>query len=143
MRNEKGEAGPVLVIVSVVLGLVILVGGIFVIKWATADLRGRADVREKTLANGDYRIAQYDHFYDLCGSIQAAQDRYNNATEMLAADPGNERYLANRTATKNIFYTAVREYNADSSKVGTAAQFKASDLPYAIDPTEGAVTCAR
>jgi hypothetical protein len=129
----------------VVLALVYLVGALAFggASWVTAPWRGEVDARNRTVGNGAYRIAQYDHFYDLCGDIQAADDRYRTALDMKKSDPTNPTYIANVAATKNARAALIRSYNADSSKAGTAAQFKASDLPYSIDINQETISCSR
>lgn len=64
--------------IGAVIGSAILVGAIVVgiataagaIQWGTADIRGKLDAREQIHANGSYRIDAYDHFFNLCASVQ-------------------------------------------------------------------------
>ena len=104
---------------------------------ATANYRGQTDARNKTVANGDYRIAQYNHFYELCGSIQTLEDQIRTTKE---AQPPH--WKVNVVALENQRSAAIRQYNADASKAGTAAQFKASDLPDQIDINQENTQCA-
>lgn len=148
-RNQRGMVRPAVIVVGAVLGLVALIVGVYVIKWYTADVRGAVDQREKTLADGDYRIAQYDHFYDLCASIQAKESALDtNDAREVSADFSQGMKDANTAALQNVRSSAIAQYNADSHKADTAAHFKASDLPYEIsldlyDPKVGnKTTCS-
>lgn len=112
----------------------------------TAEFRGETGVRERVVADPDYRIASYENFYDLCASIQAKEDAAALTEAQLAvpevkADPQrkaelDEYVLALRTQRAEL----IRRYNADARKEDTRANFLASDLPYQID-MEGSTTC--
>lgn len=108
--------------------------GVYGVGWfkrTTADYRGQTGVREKTLADPDYRIAAYEKFYDACASVQALEDQIANTR---AEKPPHWR--VNVVALQNQRANLIRDYNADSRKAGTQAQFKASDLPYQLNVEE-------
>lgn len=132
-----------LAIVGAIVAVLLLPLTFWVVRVAFADQIGAGNQKLKTRADANYRISQYDHFYDLCGDVQAAEDRLDTARQMLAASPADERFQANVAATTNQRLSLVRTYNADASKTDTAAHFRASDLPFSIDPTQEHTTCAR
>lgn len=132
-----------LAIVGVVLLYLI---GVFVfggLSQLTADFRGETDKRNKVEANGSYRIAAYDHFYDLCSSIQATEDTIGNQlAERETASPERQAQIdANVVASRNVRASAIRQYNADARKSYTSGQFKASDLPFALDINAKETSC--
>lgn len=132
------------VIVVVLIAGVMWVGGFGLFSRATANERGKTDVRERTVADGQYRIAQYDHFWDLCGAVQSTEDAIANTETELAAKPSEERaeqLRANLTAQRNQRAELINQYNADARKAGTAGQFRDSALPYQLDKKAEATTC--
>jgi hypothetical protein len=124
----------------------IWVAGIFGFGWLsneTADFRGKVAQHNQIEANGAYRIAAYDTFYNECASVQTAQAAITNTEIALKAttDPARKVQLqANLLALKNTLAQAVAQYNVDARKAGTLGQFRASDLPFTIDQTEE-ITC--
>lgn len=131
-----------------VLTVVVIVGlwaGGLVFQEKTASFRGRVDVANKTKANGNYRIAAYDHFFDLCVSVQNAEASISAQRDELATDPSDERkgqISANIAALKAARASAVNQYNADARKAGTIGQFRDSGLPPVLDQTTEGTTCA-
>lgn len=110
----------------------------------TADTRGKTEQREDTVADGSYRIAAYDHFYDLCAAVQTTEGRIAALEDEKAGDPSESRLAqieVTLTALRGQRIEAINEYNADARKEATAAQFKASDLPDQLDPSEEKTTC--
>jgi hypothetical protein len=141
----KGIGAAVLALVVIAA---IMLTGVYGFGWfsrATANYRGGTSAINQTRGNGSYRIAQYNHFYDLCGGIQTDQTRVVNARVALRGDkPTSDQYpedKANLIAAENGLAGDVNQYNADARKTATAGQFRASDLPYQIDPMEGTITC--
>jgi hypothetical protein len=134
----------VVIIVSLVIGAMALFGfGLF--NRATADFRGTNEQIEKTRADGDYRIAAYDHFYDLCASVQTAENEIKNSEDELDETKDATRrsqIRANITAQKNSRAEKINDYNADARKEGTQGQFRASDLPYQLNVNEEETQCS-
>lgn len=133
---------------GIALGLVIMVGVWFafiLFSNATADFRGNASVINKTRANGAYRIAQYDHFFDLCASVQDQEVTIKAQEQELAFPDGStnrkEQIRQNLSALVANRGEQINHYNADARKSYTAGQFRSSDLPYQIDPTQETTTC--
>lgn len=125
----------VAVAVGIPLALVVLTVGAFAVRWVTADIRGQADAREQTLGDGDFRLAAYDHFFDLCASVQSHEGRLASLQEELDGDPSAsrvEQVEASMTAVRSQRREAINSYNADAAKDYTAGQFRDADLPYEL-----------
>jgi len=134
--------------ITVVIGvgvLMIWLGAIGVRK-LTADFRGSAAQTEQVHADGAYRIAAYDSFFNQCAAIKTKEASLAALRAELTASPAPS---PERAAQLNTFVTAVRisraeaitRYNADAAKAGTKAQFLAATLPHQIDPNQENTTC--
>lgn len=134
--------GFIAVMVVIALGLLLMLGfGVF--KKETADFRGSVDQAERVEANGAYRIAQYEHFYDLCASIQGKEATIANLTAELetASEERAEQIRATLSAVKSERERSIAQYNVDARKGETQAKFHASDLPYQLDAKEKETKC--
>jgi hypothetical protein len=114
---------------------------VFGIRWATAPAKGKLAAREQ-IQSGQYRIAAYDHFFDLCSSIQGLEGQLAAQRAALSTATGDEeaRISANVAGIEGERARAIAEYNADARKSYTLGQFRASDLPYRLDAKE-TTTC--
>lgn len=135
-----GALGIFGIVVASIFGLALL--GVWLnseFSILTAETRGETGVREKTVADPDYRIAAYEEFYDKCAAIKAVEQQIDTmqATKGL---PKNQK-STNILALTNQRNTLIQQYNADSRKAGTRGQFRASDLPYQIDTTQEHTSC--
>lgn len=136
---------------AIMLVVVLSIGGVFAgwaWKYYTADIRGRIEANE-TIKSGPNRIAQYEHFFNLCAAIQGNEAQIDSLTENLAVAVDNDdraRIQASIAGVKAIRLTGIAQYNADASKSYTSGQFLASNLPYQIPatayPQGGRTTCA-
>lgn len=132
---------------AIILALIIGAVGIFGFGWlsnSTANFRGNVAKRNLVEANGSYRIAAYDHFFDLCQQVQAKEASITNVQDELktAKDPQREVVLnASITALRNSRADLITQYNADSDKSYTEGQFKSSNLPYQLYVTQENTTC--
>lgn len=135
--------GAVVIVVVIALAAMAIFGfGLF--NRSTANFRGQNQQIEQTKANGQYRIAAYDHFYDLCASIQDDEASIQNLKDELATKPPTNRVTqiqASITAVKNGRRSKINEYNADARKAGTIGQFRGSGLPFSINPKAEETTC--
>lgn len=113
-------------VVAVVLGLMFMSGSL---QKLTANWRGGVQATEQTQADGDYRIANYDHFFDLCASIQTDEARIQNLEETATDSVKDQTTI---TAVKNSRAGKINQYNADAAKEATAGQFRDSGLPYEL-----------
>lgn len=114
---------------------------------STADFRGSVDQTNRINANGAYRIAAYESFFNQCASIQGKEVTIQSLEQELTTNPPADRvFIINSTLTGLTASraSAAAQYNADSAKAGTAAQFKDSaNLPYQIPlQMTGITTCA-
>lgn len=110
----------------------------------TAGWTGKTQQISQTRGNGSYRIAAYDHFYDLCASVQDQEVTLEAQRAELATNPTEERrgqIEANIAALTANRGEQINHYNADARKNATSGQFRASDLPYQLDRTEEHTTC--
>lgn len=117
-----------------------IVVGIFAVRWVTAEPRGKLGAREEILS-GSSRIAAYNHFFDLCASVQATEAALGASTDELAQATDHddiERLRTNITALTAQRARSIAQYNADSRKDYTIGQFRDLDLPYRL-PTDAYV----
>lgn len=148
-RNQRGEISVGLAVVLGVVGLVVLVVGGYLIQYYTADARGAVDQREKTRADGNYRIAAYDKFFDQCSAIQA-KELTIDGLDAREVSPEFTQGMKDAaiTAQQNTRISLITQYNADAAKEDTRGHFQSSNLPYTIpaelyDPKVGNKTqCA-
>jgi hypothetical protein len=132
------------IIAWVSFGIAAITTVTFGIRWATADLRGAADVREKTVANGDFRIGSYEEFFDLCASVQTAEAAIKNAETELATKPSQDRAEKLQqviTAQRNARADSITSYNSKASQNHRQA-FQDTDLPYTLDLNIQETQCA-
>lgn len=148
MHNERGALNVGAGIALGVLALVLLVVGGFALRWVTAEPRGALSQREKTIADGNYRIAAYDSFFDQCGAIQAKEDQIRQTEDRRIDDKSGSAGGFTSTqkdaillALKNSRAELVRSYNADAAKADTKANFLASSLPYQINVNDYNTVC--
>lgn len=128
---------------GVIVGLIFYFGSL---QRSTAEFRGETDQIEKIQADGDYRIANYDHFFDLCGAVQAQEGKMITFEQQLADGDLSQSQAnitqANLTAATNKRIDLITQYNADASKADTKANFLASSLPHELDMEAEATTCS-
>lgn len=136
MKEAFGAIGCA---VAAVLGIVVLVVGGYAVKYYTADVRGRIDANE-TIKSGDSRIANYNHFFNLCASVQTNEAQLDALSDQLRAQtpgtPDYNRVLTNITGVRAARAGAINQYNADASKSYTQGQFLSSKLPYQLPTAE-------
>lgn len=134
---------------TLALAIVLAVAFMWVFGWGffkreTADFRGETDVVEQISADADYRIGQYEEFYDRCHAIKALEGEIvlaEAAVENAATDWDKSQTQRNLTALQNQRIEQIEAYNSDASKEDTAANFRASDLPAEIDPDKENTEC--
>lgn len=140
MRYILTIGASILLIATIFL---VSVYGFGFLQRGTADFRGETGQIEQTKANSDYRIAQYDHFYDSCASVKSIESKINNMQDELEGTEEEQRKIVlntSITASKNKRAELIESYNADARKEATRGQFKASDLPYELN-IEEETTC--
>lgn len=122
--------------------LAVVVTAFYVIKYVTADARGTVSAREQIKGSGTYRIAAYNDFFDLCAAVQADEARIR----ALRAEPNPTPVRVSQISASITAITASRAekiatYNANARKDYTVGQFRASSLPFALDPDREVTTC--
>lgn len=140
-KNDIKDAGlGVGAIFGIVALALVLIAAVFAVTVWWAPWKGAGEQRKIVQGSGQYRIAAYERFYDDCAAIQGLEDQIATIKANTTL-PENQR-TENLLALTNKRNTMIRQYNADSAKTDTVANFKASDLPYEIDPAEETTTCA-
>lgn len=103
------------------------------IQYITAPFRGMLEKREQIQASGDFRIYSYNHFFDLCKSVQNAQSEYDSQKEVLDSmdedEPGYDRQRRTVAILKADIEQRKQKYNSDARKEETVAAFKSNNLP--------------
>lgn len=110
----------------------------------TAESRGQTQERERVVADGDYRIANYDYFYRTCNDIQAKNEKIASIQAQIEAT-GDEATKAGLEqglfAEQNSKIELIGDYNAKASQQNTAGQYRAAGLPSHISNDDMEVTC--
>lgn len=98
--------------------------------WITAGPTGQLEARQDILS-GDTRIAAYNHFHNLCASIQGNEGQIDEleATLETISDDGRDRILVSIAGVRGARHQAIAQYNADAAKDYTIGQFLDLDLP--------------
>jgi predicted negative regulator of RcsB-dependent stress response len=110
----------------------------------TADYRGRTDARERTVADGAFRIGTYEQFFDLCQSVQTSEAAIRNAQKELDTDPAADRKAQLQqviTAQSNIRAESITTYNSKASQEHRQAFLDAA-LPARLDLNTQETQCA-
>ena len=120
--------GYVLGTILAFFALMVFTNGLnYAYQWVAAPFVGELDQR-KTVQSGEFRMYSYEHFYDLCASIQRKQRAL-----MAQEEVDNGRAAQNIAALKAQIQGDISQYNADARKEETMGQFKARDLPQHIN----------
>lgn len=112
-------------------------------RYILADPRGKVQAQEQ-IKSGPSRIAAYNHFFDLCASVQSDEASITSLKEELTTKPPESRVTqinASLTALRSARAEKINQYNADARKDYTIGQFRASGLPFRLDLTQEATTC--
>jgi hypothetical protein len=119
--------------------------GVGLFQKETANFRGGVRQNEQIFGDPNYRTATYNHFFDLCASVQTFNDQITVTRQQMTAATGDSIALRDLTtnlgAQENGRNEAIRQYNADASKTATLDQFRSASLPIHIDPQSESVSC--
>lgn len=124
-----------------VLGIVALVIALTLISWGFgwvfAGPKGALQARQEILS-GANRIQAYNHFFDLCASVQKLEVSLDAQQAELATAIGDdrERIQANIAGITAERGGAIAQYNADARKSYTIGQFRSLALPYQLPTSE-------
>lgn len=132
-----------LIVVGSIAIIVALTMGGFGIRYLLAPVRGAVDAREQ-IQSAPNRIVQYNHFFDLCASIQGNEDAIVAQRAQLATAETVEnraRINANIAGITAARARNIADYNADAAKSYTDGQFRDSNLPYQINKGGESTRC--
>jgi len=152
-QKEAIDESPKWMIVSIVAGacailLVIVlafmwVAGVGFFSKATAETRGQTGVREQTVADPRYRIANYDKFFEQCQAIVSLEGQIGLTKQSIQTDDQTQLFYdqQNLRALQGRRLELVSVYNANAAKAGTAGQFRDASLPQKIEPNGDSTSC--
>lgn len=148
--NVKDGAKGTLIFVVCLTGfalvatlVIYLTGGV---KQITASFRGETAEKERTVADGAFRVTSYEKFFDLCSAIQAKEARIRNTEAQLdrmkdTLTPFDEERLNGAVlANQNQRAELITQYNALTSNKFRSAYLDAG-LPTDIDETNPTTEC--
>lgn len=149
-RSVAKASGFTLLIGGIAIAIVIALSAMWVFGFGlfqknTADFRGGVEMTEMTEGDGSFRIGAYNHFFDLCASVQEDEGRLvalNN--ELNTTDPSKsrkEQIHASMTAIESSRNGKIRQYNVDAQKDYTVGQFRDSGLPFELNPEVKETVC--
>lgn len=144
MSKTKITLSTTGIVVGSILVLIVLGAIALGIRWIFAGPTGQVEAREQTLGSGSYRIQAYDHFFNLCASVQTTEGQIGSLEQELKTKPSKarvEQIQASLTAIRSNRIASINQYNADAAKSYTIGQFKDADLPFSLDPTTKETTC--
>jgi hypothetical protein len=125
---------------AIALGIGLDLGSMYY-KSYTAETRGKSNA-EAAIESAPSRMANYDHFFDLCASIQGYEAGLATQRASLDGLTGDD---LSRTKTVIAGISAQRsrsiaQYNADARKEYTSARFLSSGLPKQINDSNSEKT---
>lgn len=144
-RLIGGSIAATVTVFLVVVGLIF--GGVYFAAFyskTTANTRGSTQMRENTKANGQFRQAAYEEFFDLCSSVQTKENSVKNLRNELDSKPSSdrvERINSSITALENARADSINQYNARANEFHRS-QFLDSKLPYRLDIDQEKTECA-
>lgn len=129
MYRESKE--PFMLFVWVLFAMALVAGAGYAWKYYMAPIAGKADA-EWQQESGVNRTAQYDHYFDLCASIQGYEATIRAQTMALTQTAGKDDHSRISTvlgAVRAQRGRAIAQYNADVRKVYTSGRFLDPSLP--------------
>ena len=129
------------------IGVAVLFGAVYF--WTsflqtTAEVRGETAQKERVVADGDYRIANYDWFYEQCSAIEAKNQKIQLLEEQIASTDDESQkagYESGLLAEKTTRAELITDYNAKAASGGTRGQYRDAGLPKQIDPNDEEIQC--
>lgn len=148
-RNTRSEFREAMVWIAIGLVVIVVAVGVYfafaVLRKQSADFRGDVAATERVKADGAYRIAAYDEFFNRCAGIQGKEATLAALKAELKTNPPADRISqiqASITAITGSRAADIAQYNANAAKTATSGQFMSSNLPYQLDPNQEKTTCA-
>lgn len=129
-------------VVAAITLLIAMAVGAWAWRYFTAETRGVVDAEER-IESAPSRITNYEHFYDLCASVQGHEDALATQRRALEGAEGKEaeRIRSNIAGLEAQRNRAIRRYNADARKAYTRARFLGEDLPRQLDANQETTVC--
>lgn len=133
-NQEKKDAKRTVVAVVIVLFFIAVLSLVFLgWRYFTAPVKGVVEAQEQ-IHRGANRIQEYEKFFDLCYSAKATQDTITQQQALLESGAKHpDQVRTTITGLQARLNQIVNEYNSNSHKSYTSAQFKASELPFEIN----------
>jgi len=138
-QRALGATTATAVVFGAVIVVVALVIGIWALRVATAEPKGRGDavIEKNSAANWTKAQARFEELY---AEIVATDRKVTLAHDLLATDPGNRTARDTYVGTRNVCLSFVADYNA-AARTYLAADFRAADLPGQITDTDPTTDC--
>lgn len=130
-------------VLTVVVLFILLVIGVWAYRYYTADTRGAITAHETTTA-GQYRINSYEHFYDMCASIQGYEGSIFIQEELIKDSDNKEitdRAQLILSSIKAQRIRTISQYNMDAAKERTMAKYMDQGLPKEISAKQFNTQC--
>lgn len=133
-------------IVVILLLVVLTVVSVFAFGWGqrlTASFRGETAEREMTQADGRFRLATYEDFYQLCTAAQNSEAQIKSLEEELETDPPESRVTqinSSLTAVRASRASSINEYNSKAGQEHREA-FHSNSLPERLSINDGETKC--
>lgn len=128
-------------IVLLVVVIIAMSAGGWAWRYYTAPIEGRVAAEEQ-IESANSRIANYEHFFDLCVVAQTRQEALSvqqSLLESAESDKERARIRANVAGLEAQLSRAVNQYNVDVQKSYTMARFKSADLPYELNKNQSII----
>jgi hypothetical protein len=141
MYRESKE--PFALFVWVLLALALVAGASYAWKYFMAPIAGKADA-EWQQESGVNRTAQYDHYFDLCASIQGyeATVKAQQGALLTATEPSDRsRIQTVIAAVRAQRGRAIAQYNVDARKAYTKGRFLDGSLPTQLNDASEQTQC--
>lgn len=142
-------SGKVITAFAGVLIMIMILSSMWIFGWgffqrATADFRGETAALEQIKADPNSRISAYEHFFNLCASVQGHEDTIRALQAELDGEPSESRAEQIRgaiTANQAARDGKIRDYNSDAAQDFTVGQFRDADLPERLDVDKEVTEC--
>lgn len=142
-------SGKVIGIGAATLILIMVLASMWIFGWgffqrATADFRGETAALEQIKANPNSRISAYEHFFQLCASIQGHETTIQALEAELETEPSDSRVEQIQgaiTANRSQRDAKIQQYNLDAAKDYTVGQFRDADLPPRLNLNSEETVC--
>lgn len=143
MSTAKTTAGVFAGFLLLIAVCALLALGGWAWMYITAEPKGIAEA-ERQIESAPSRIANYEHFYDLCAEVQgleASLSAQRVALEATGSESERERLRSNIAGLTAQRARTIARYNADARKSYTRARFLGQDLPRSLDLNQEKTTC--